>query len=536
MATATELLRQGNKQEIWRKYCGFLDMGIGEFMAVQRRLLEEQLPRLAACELGRSIMKGAAPRTLTEFRATAPFTTYKDYAAWLLSRNEAVLPEKPFVWAHTSGRSGEYDLKWVPYTRKMYELMGETALCGFILSAAKKRGDVVLREGMKFVHTLALPPYASGYLIPSLLEQFNFTCFPPLEKAMKMEFQERIREAFASALSEGLDYFFGITSILLKIGENFGRMGSTKGSAAKMLLRPKAFFRIVKALLKSRLQGRALMPKDIWKVNGAMCGGMDTSILKEKVAESWGVDPFEGYVSTECGICAMQTWSHEAFTFMPHISFWEFISEKDYRTLMSNPSYIPQSYTMDEVEPGKEYVLVGTNYHGGVMIRYIVGDLVMVVSLEDSKTGVRLPQISFVSRIDGLIDIAGFTRMTEKTIWQAIENSGIPYEEWTVRKESHGREPILHLYLELKDEVGTADAIAEKIHACLKQLDEHYRNMEEMIALKPLTVSLLSKGTFIRYYEERQAAGADLAHLKPPHVNAPDKVVENLLRMSAWKI
>jgi len=40
---------------------------------------------------------------------------------------------------------------------------------------------------------------------------------------------------------------------------------------------------------------------------------------------------------------------------------------------------------------------------------------------------------------------------------------------------------------------------------------------------------LLPQGAFSRYIAQWQAEGADLGHLKPPHVNPPDEVL-SLLR------
>jgi hypothetical protein len=59
MSTATELLRRGKTEEMWQKYCGFLDLSVEEFMETQRHLLVEQLELLANCELGQKIMRGA---------------------------------------------------------------------------------------------------------------------------------------------------------------------------------------------------------------------------------------------------------------------------------------------------------------------------------------------------------------------------------------------------------------------------------------------------------------------------------------------
>jgi hypothetical protein len=44
-----------------------------------------------------------------------------------------------------------------------------------------------------------------------------------------------------------------------------------------------------------------------------------------------------------------------------------------------------------------------------------------------------------------------------------------------------------------------------------------------------LDVTLLPRGTFHNYTAQRQAEGADLAHLKPPHVNPPHAVLSFLL-------
>ncbi len=533
---ATELLRLGKRNEIWSRYCGFLDLSVGQFMEVQRGLLEEQLALLAESELGRRLLGPTVPRTVEEFRERAPFTSYADYADVLLARNEAVLPAKPFTWSHTSGRSGEYELKWIPYTRRMYDVGSEFAMAVFLLACCKQKGKVVLRENMRCPYTIAPPPYISGIFLESLMEQFNFHIFPYGDGVKDLGFQERMQEAFRIALDEGLDFFYGVTSILLAITENFKRLGGNSGRRTLGSLSPRAILRIGKALLVAKLKGRDLLPKDLWKVKGAACGGMDTAVFKDKVAESWGILPLEAYGSTELGISATQTWTYDGLTFTPRANFWEFISEEDYRRLMKNPGFQPRALLMSEVQPDTEYVLVGTSFHGGALVRYIVGDLIKITSLEDRAAGVRLPQSVFVSRVDDVIDVGGFTRLTEKTIWQAIEKSGVPYSEWTVRKEYQGKTPVVHLYLEPLDGTDGEPAVTQSIHSCLKGLDAPYSELEEMTGLKPLRVSLLSKGTFRRYFEERQAAGADLAHLKPPHVNPPDRVMDSILAMSSWKL
>ena len=57
MAKVSDLLRQGRSEEVWTKYCGFLDLGLDNFMDIQRRLLTEQLQLSGHSELGRSLME-----------------------------------------------------------------------------------------------------------------------------------------------------------------------------------------------------------------------------------------------------------------------------------------------------------------------------------------------------------------------------------------------------------------------------------------------------------------------------------------------
>jgi hypothetical protein len=537
MKNVTELLREGKKKEIWKQYCGFLHYSMDEYMAMQKELLIEQLEKLNSCELGRTVMQGAKPASVEAFRKEIPFTTYRNYADFLLEKREDVLPEKPFYWVHTSGRSGEYEFKWIPYPKKLYELGGANAMSCMILASCKGPGKLNLKEGMSFLYTIAPPPYISGLFTESLIDQFNFSVYPPPERAKEMEFQERIMEAFKSALAEGLDFFYGVTSILLKISDQFSKGGGEMGKESKELLKnPKVLMRLFKALLKSKLSGRKLLPKDIWKVRGAVCGGMDTGLFKEKVEASWGIVPLEAYGSTEFGISATQAWNCESLNFFPNATFWEFMPEAEYQKWKDDESYFPRTHLMNEVEADTNYVLVGTNFHGGALVRYVLGDLIKVITTSDKKTGIELPQAVFEARIDDVIDIGGFTRLTEKRIWEAIENSGIEYTDWTVKKEHRGEEPLLNLYIEFQNSHENSAETAEKIHESLKNLDEPYRELEKITGLKPLRVTPLEKGTFRRYFEERQAAGADLAHLKPPHINPGEEVIKKILRMSNWKL
>jgi phenylacetate-coenzyme A ligase PaaK-like adenylate-forming protein len=183
---------------------------------------------------------------------------------------------------------------------------------------------------------------------------------------------------------------------------------------------------------------------------------------------------------------------------------------------------------MDEIQPGN-YELVVTSFHGGPFVRYRLGHLVKITELRNERLNIDIPQMTFLTRVDDQIDIAGFTRLSEKAIWQAIENAGLTYEGWTARKESNGI-PALHLYIELKDNGrATLQQMTDRIHEELKKLDTPYAELESFTGLRPLVVTQLPKNAFQLYKQRQQAIGADMTQLKPAHINPVDETVAFLV-------
>ena len=525
MTSTTGLLEQGRRDEIWQKYCGFIDLSLGEFMAIQERLL------VGRSKLGHILMGNDPPQSVEEFRRLVRLTTYEDYASYLDEQREDVLAEKPVAWAHTSGRSGRY--KWAPFTARAFTKIGEGALAWAIMGTARHRGEVRLEPGDVFVYNVAARPYISGYGALSVAQLFDFHFVPSVEKMEEMDFQERIGVGFQMGLRTGIDLVGSISSVMVKVGERFAE-GASGAGFTPALLHPAVLFRLGRALLRSRLAGRALLPRDLWQVKGVLVGGTDTAIYRQKVREYWGVEPCESYGCTEApGIMAIQTWGgKEGLHFLPDVCFYEFAPEEEWARWRVDKDYIPQTVLLDEVEVGKRYEMVITNFYGGPFLRYRLHDLVKFISLQDKEAGIEVPAMVFAGRDGDLIDLAGFTGLIdEKLVWQAIANTGIGYEEWAIRKELLGEHAGLHLYIELKEDL-PAEEVAKRVHEELKALNPFYADLGSFLELRPLQVTLLSPGTFLRYMQKQQAAGVDLAHLKPAHMNAPDDVIAALLSLS----
>jgi len=106
MLSEDKFFQTDDKQTIWQRYCGFLDLSLDEFMRIQELLLLEEIELVADSPLGRRIMNNKQPTSVAEFRRIVPLTTYKDYAPYIGDRQEDALAEKPYLWGHTSGRGG----------------------------------------------------------------------------------------------------------------------------------------------------------------------------------------------------------------------------------------------------------------------------------------------------------------------------------------------------------------------------------------------------------------------------------------------
>jgi hypothetical protein len=348
---------------------------------------------------------------------------------------------------HTIGRAGEYDTKLVPLSaRFLYEFERVAGGIG-LLASCNPQGDFPLKEHMKNLSTLGSQYYGTG-AIGYMIKQALGCDFLP-SNADGSSLQEKIRAGFKEALSRGLDSCGGLSSILVYVGEMF-RQGSIDIDTRFLLSHPKASARLIKGLIKSKLAHRSMLPLDLWSLKAIIGGGTDGAIFRESVVELWGRHPLEAYGGTEGGIYATQTWDYEGMTFIPNLNFFEFIPEREWFKWQLDHSYQPKTILLDEVKAGEKYEIVITNFHGGIITRYRPGDMIRISSLRNEKLNIDIPQMVFEKRADDLIIIFGVGYLTEKVIGEAIENTGIPYVDWTACKEVVSNKPVLNIYIELK--------------------------------------------------------------------------------------
>jgi len=528
MNDSYKLIEEGRKDELWAKYCGFITLSRNEFKAIQKRLMLEQIALLGPSTIGKTFMGGKTPASLEEYRQITPLTTYTDYLEILESKKEEGLPAKPYIWARTTGHSSDVAPKWIPYTKAMQDHLSDAVVASMLMTACSQPGDVRIERGDKFLMATAPPPYVSGLLARSTKENLEVKFLPDLEEGEKMSYGERVATGFKLAMREGLDYFMGISVVLARMGEQFEQQSSNTKPSKELLHLP-TLWRLLKAVVISKIHKRNILPKDIWHLKGIMSGGTDCEIYKDRIEHYWGKKVLEGYSCTEVGTLSLQAWNFKGMVFYPDIAFLEFIPSEEVRKNQDDPSYQPKTLLYDELDLGL-YELVISSFCGGVLVRYRIGDLFEVIANGDAETGSELPQVRFYSRADDLIDLAGFLRLTERDIWKTIEATGLEYADWVARKDITEEYITLHLYIELAKSASIPEEkVQEMIRQSFSARFSDYNDMKELLGVEPVVVTLLMGGSFDTYMKSKIEAGADLGQLKPTHMKPSDHVLMKLV-------
>ena len=517
-----EKMREYSKEELWREYCGFLDLSLPEYMTIQRRLLLEQMELWSSCALGQTFLKGRCPRSVEEFRAMVPLTTYDDYAACLLSKQSSDLPAEPVLWIQTTWEGGIHPLKVAPYTKSMLDTYKRNVMACFMMATSKCKGDFDISVTDHMLYALAPLPYATGLLPLLLKDEIDVDFLPPVKDAANMTFKERNIAGFKLGMRHGIEYFFGLGSVTYYVSRSLSALSSSSsgGSLRSKLTSasPTRLLRYLSATRKCKKENRELMPKDLFQLKGIMCAGTDNNCYKDDLERLWGIRPMEIFAGTEPTCIGTETWSREGMYFFPDACFYEFIPQREMERSMADPSYQPRTVLMDEVVPGNTYEIVLTVLKGGAFARYRVGDLYRCTGIGNRSEQIQLPRFAYVDRVPSIIDIAGFTRISENSIRHAIELSGLTVQQWTAKKEySPENRPLMHLYVEMSPHSLTSSAIStqilrEHLSVYFKYVDHDYQDLKKILGLDPLKITILKCGTFETY---QQRFGRSIRRMNP---------------------
>lgn len=502
-----EKLKKCQPGEIWDEYCGFLDLSMDEYMQIQYRLLNEQLALYSRCGLGKKIMGGTCPATVEEFRRTVPLTTYEDYAEVLLNQKKDMLPAEPVVWLETTWESGSRPKKLAPYTREMLDVYTSNILAAMILSTSDGKGKFRVHAREKVLYGLAPLPYATGLFPLLIAPEMEIRFMPSLEEAKELSFSQQNKKGFSDAMKCGIDQFFGMSSVVYTITQNFQQLASAGTFSLKKLagIRPHMLYRILKAKYMCSRDGRPMQPKDLFDLEGFVCVGTDTALFKDELEAAWGRRPLEIHGGTEPSCLGTETWNRNGLVFFPDNAFYEFIPKEDMLRNEADPSFVPRTYLMNEVQANQEYEIVLTLFKGGAFMRYRPGDMYRCLRTVSEKEGVMLPQFEYMDRVPSVIDIAGFTRITEDSIRQVLKLSRLPVGDWFALKEYNGdKRSYMHFYVEIDEETPEAayldeQLIREHFGAYFRHYDHDYNDLKKLLGVEPLVVTILPVGTLKKY-------------------------------------
>lgn len=516
-----EMLKKEQYDKIWNKYCGFLNLSMDEYMKIQNRLMEEQIQLFANCELGSSILKGKKPKTIDEFRKQVPLTTYDDYADILLRKQTQSLPGNPVIWIQTTWEGGKHPLKIAPYTRSMLDAYRDNVIACLLLATSEAHGKFKVENKDKILYGLAPLPYATGILPLLLKEEIDIQFLPDVKDAVNMSFGQRNKAGFKLAMKNDLEYFFGLGSVAYAVSQSLGSaIGESNNFRIKDIFKfkPKMLYRIIRSKRICKKENRLPKPRDLFRLKGFMVAGTDNDCYKDDLEELWGIRPMEIFAGTEPGLIGCETWTRDGMYFFPDACFYEFIPEDEMYRNMEDPTYVPNTYLMNEVIPNQNYEVVLTVLKGGAFARYRVGDMYRCVGLQNKEDETRIPRFQYIDRVPSIIDIAGFTRISESGIRKVIQLSRMPVTDWVALKEYNDENrPYLHLCVELeKDSIVntamTTEVIKNLLTVYFKYIDQDYRDLKKILGMDPLCVTIVKCGSF-KLYEKKY--GTKIRNMNP---------------------
>ena len=490
-------------------------MSMDEYMVMQRRLMMEQMEIWSNSKLGQQMLGGKKPESIDDFRKMFPLTKYEDYADMLLAKQDDCLPERAVIWIQTTWEGGIHPMKAAPYSKGILETYKRNVMACFILATGKKRGDFDIAVTDHMLYALAPLPFATGLLPLLLKEEIDVEYLPPVKEAAAMTFGERNKKGFKLGMKKGIEHFFGLGSVTYYISQSLSSLsGGSGGSIFKTIreVSPSMLIRLLKAKRICKRENRDLLPKDLFDLKGFMCAGTDNWCYKDDLEKMWGVRPVEIFAGTEPTCVGSETWARNGMYFFPDACFYEFIPEDDMYRSMDDPDFIPRTYLMDEVIAGEKYEIVISVFKGGAFMRYRVGDVYRCVGIGDSEEGIRIPRFVYIDRVPDVIDIAGFTRITENSINQSIRLSGINITDWfAVKVYNEEKRPYMNMFVELDKQhlinmAVSTKVLKEHLSVYFKYLDSDYQDLIKILGVDPLNITIVKSGSFEAYekkYGER---------------------------------
>ena len=180
--------------------------------------------------------------------------------------------------------------------------------------------------------------------------------------------------------------------------------------------------------------------------------------------------------------------------------FYEFVPFED-RNFDTNGEIKPDAETLliDELEEGKEYAILLSTCAGAW--RYIIGDVIKFISLEESEIVITGRTKHFLSLCGEHLSVDNMN----KAIELVANDLNIAIQEFTVAGIPHDSLFAHHWYIGTDDRVDP-NVVKEKLDQHLKTLNDDYA-VERSAALKEVFVDVLPVNAFYGWMESKGKVG-----------------------------
>lgn len=511
--------------------------------AVQEQFLRKLLRTHQNTEFGREYGLSEI-KTIEQFQRQMPILPYSSYEAYTdrIAQGETnILTADPVVYlAVTSGSTGKK--KMIPTTRRSQNIVRTATLTsmGFLSEALARRklqfGQLLVTNsvelGGRTSGGISYGPASTGVLRMDkrLYKQFFANPYETLQPGDSLT-RHYVCLLFALREVSMRGMIANFPMLLLRTSNYLERYSSDlirdieQGTIAPWLeLKPE-----IRALLEQQWsaspkraaqlqailnsQGR-LTPKLVWPNLSfiAAARGGTSDFYFERFPSYFGDTPIFGaaYSSAEGMFSIYPDVNQDGSVLAIESGFFEFIPQYQWE------AEHPKTLLATEVQPGKLYRILMTNYNG--FYRYDIGDVVEVVGFYEQA-----PLIVFRYRRGGLLSSTSekTTEFHATQVMQALQQEfGLPLEDFciTLSVDEFPAHYLVNIELAPNQTLSNPQAFLASFDDKLKQINLHYGSKRPDQVPAP-RLRILEPGSFAIVRQRQLQRGVPDSQLKFPHLS-----------------
>ncbi len=493
-------------------------------------------------------------KTIEQFKQRIPILTYSGYEKYIekIARGEQnILTSDPVVYFNqSSGSTGKQKL--IPVTKRVRKVRSRVTQqsLGFMVDAAIERGlpigkmllttSIQIRDrtsggiaygtssvgdlrNMDFLYRqIFVHPYDALKPADSLARNYVCLLFAlrnPQMRVIGANFPilalqlANYLERYAEDLIKDLET--GKIASWLKLEPEVRQVLEQQWNAA-----PERAAELSSILKR---QG-TLTPKMAWKNLSWIitARGGTSDFYFERFNQYFGDTPVFGgiYAASEATFGIYEDFNSDGTILAIDSGFFEFIPSDEWEKAQ------PETVLAHQVEVGKSYRIVVTNYSG--LYRYDIGDVVEIVGFYEQA-----PIIVFRHRMGGLLSAT-----SEKTnefhatqvIQQLQQEFDLPLANYCITLSENEIPPHYLLNIELlpNHRLNNPDKFLAEFDRKMQQANVSYEDKRRNNILPPPRLRILAPGSFAIVRQRLLQKGIPDSHLKIPHINEDRKFLAGL--------